>query len=381
MAVSLKDIAQRIGVSSVAVSLALRGDERISEARRRQIRSIAGELGYRPNLTARAMRTRRSHTVGMLLADLRTATSNLKIEAIERQMVQSGHQLLLGFTGAEETRLFEYVESMISRQVDGLIIFGPHGGPDASGKDHSSKQKPEQVWQRLRERVGGQSVPIVLADVRAAAGEWFTQIGINRSTAMGSAVRHLVALGHRNLMYVGPIAGSSSEKWNGVLEAVRASTIRGIRVRFGSLDGSPFRESQQVARLRPSVGSAGIASASDVPDSAGALADRIASLPADDRPTALIAASDLIAMALIGRLADRGLRTPGDISVTGFDGDEIACRLFRPRLTTVLQPRDLLAERVVAALLQMLSGSDGQTRNEEIETVLLTGESTGAPHH
>jgi len=244
--------------------------------------------------------------------------------------------------------------------------------------------------------MGPRSVPIVLADVRADAGadlgHSFTQIGINRAAAMASAVRHLLALGHRNLMYVGPTAGSSSEKWSGVLDAVRQSSTRGaragsregVRVRFASLDGARFREAAQVARSRTGTSNSDNGSISDVLDSAGAVADRVALLDPVQRPTALIAASDLIAMALIGRLADRGLRTPADVSVTGFDGDEIACRLFRPRLTTVLQPRELLAERVVNALLHLMNGGPNNGRgghvvDEQIDTMLVTGESTAAP--
>ena len=369
MSVSLKDVAARAGVSSVAVSLALRGDPRISEARRIQIRSIAEEIGYRPNPFARAMRTRRSQTVGLLLADLRTATSNLKIEAIEQRMVRHGHQLLLGFTGADEQRLFEYIDSMIARQADGLIVFGPHGKGSGAGS----------TWRRLRDRLSADAPPVVLADVQSITKGHFRQVGVDRGSAAGAAVNHLLHLGHRNLMYVGPSGGSSLEKWRGVL----AQSAKGIgstaRIRFAPLDGGPFLDAADAPRRPGAVCHLDNGSVAAVLDCAGRVSDRIAELRVDHRPTALIAASDLIAMSLIGRLHEHDIVVPRDMSVIGFDGDEIARRVFRPRLTTMQQPQDVLADRVVQTLIDAMAGRRILATTELVEATLVVGESTAPP--
>ena len=369
MTASLKDIAARVGVSSVAVSLALRGDSRISEARRRQIQVVADEVGYRPNSIARAMRTRRSHTVGLLLADLRTATSNLKIEGIEQQMTRHGHQLLLGFTAADGDRLIEYVDSMVARQVDGLLIFGPH-----------RFTKSRNVWQRLHERFrDGDGPALILVDVQADTQGLFQQIGVDRGAAMQAAVNHLYSLGHRDILYVGPLAGSSLAKWEGVVEGVRATKDSAVRLRFAPLETELILESRNVARLRQASVDRDLIESSRLLDSVASAVDRIAQLPIAHRPTATIAASDLIAMTMIGRFADHGIVMPSDMSVIGFDGNDLARRAFRPRLTTLEQPQEALAEQVVEALLRRMSGQSSPLQTELLAAKLLKGDSTAAP--
>src|ERR1700761_2132576 len=105
MAVSIKDIARKAGTSNVTVSLALRDHARISVARRKQIKAIALEMGYRPDPLARAMRTQQSLTVGLLISEHLSGVTNLKIDAIEQRLADQGYQVLLGFTGGDLDRL------------------------------------------------------------------------------------------------------------------------------------------------------------------------------------------------------------------------------------------------------------------------------------
>ncbi len=358
MGVSIKDIARRAGTSNVTVSLALRDSPKISLARREQIKGLAVEMGYRANPLARAMRMQRSLTVGILLPNLRSGVSNLKVEAIEKKLVQTGYQVLVGFTQGEPKGLTDYLHSMIARRVDGIIIYGQHG--DA------------KTWPDLQSVFGNELPPCVLADPQIDVPE-IPCVMIDRATGMAIAANHLLQLGHRDIAYIG-VGGSQNIKFKGAAQAI--AKVPGTRTRFFSLWTNQWHETpdqlRQAALVPPDPGNI------DLYINATTLGLRIAAMPPSQRPTAVLAMSDQVAMRLINGLLDAGMSVPGDLSVCGFDGSDMALQLYRPRLTTVRQPQAQLADQVLEILLAQLLGKPPQQHTYEVPLDLMPGASTAS---
>jgi LacI family transcriptional regulator len=358
VSVTLKEIGKRAGVSDVAVWLALRNSPRVSAERRKQIQSVAREMGYQPNLAAGALRSRKSYTIGLLTGNFQTGITNLKVEAIEQILVRERYHVLVGFTRGEWERTFEYAHSMLARQVDGLII--------ADGTD------VRQISSKLLPSLKRRSVACVVVDPSSKGyDKRLPCVEVDRHAGMRQAGQHLVELGHRDIVYVFGLHPGVLRKMHGLLEGVGDLPLRGtnileqgwcdLRARMKSLP----REKLDMPLVREESEKAAYAKGTEI---AGWR----------ERPTAIAAVSDTIAMALINGLLDHGVRVPEDISVVGFDGAE-ETRFFRPALTTVRQPAPELAQAACEILLESIRTKTLPNKQRLITPELVVRDSTRPP--
>ncbi len=360
MGVSIKDIASRAGTSNVTVSLALRDSPKISQARRAQIKALAKEMGYRVNPLARAMRMQRSLTVGVLLPHLRSGVNNLKVEAIEHKLVEHGYQVLLGFTKGEPKGLTDHLHTMIARRVDALVIYGQHG--DA------------KTWPDLQTEFGSELPPCVLADPQIDV-PGVPCVHIDRAAGMALATQHLLDLGHRDIAYLG-VGGSQSIKWTGAADTIAKTP--GARLRFLSLWTQQWHETPEeialATKLHPN------APTLDLLIQTTTITQAVSKMPAARRPTAFLTMSDTIAMQFINALSDVGINVPRDISICGFDGTDAFLQMYRPKLTTVRQPQEKLADSVLNILLDQLAARPILSHTSSIPLELLRGDSAIVKH-
>ncbi|MGA4843614.1 LacI family DNA-binding transcriptional regulator [Streptomyces sp. G45] len=290
--VRLRDVADAAGVHPATASRALNPATRaqVSADTARRVLRVAEDLGYRPNPIARSLKTARSHTVGLVLPDLTNPYFPPVVRGIESALEPAGYHAWIVDTHNDPVRERAQIDSLCARRVDGLIVA-------TARRDHP----------HLR-ALHADGVPLVLVN-RRVDGLDVPSVAPDDASGIAQAVGHLAALGHLRVALVGGPATTSTG-------AARTRAF-GHAVRDLGLAADPA--------LR--------AEASQWTEAAGAAALRRL-LDAGAACTAVVAASDLLALGCYDALAERGLRCPGDVSVVGFNDMPFLSRL-RPALTTV----------------------------------------------
>jgi LacI family transcriptional regulator len=314
--VTRNQVAERAGVSTAVVSYVLNdGPRAVAPATRDRVLGAVRELGYRPNHLARSLRSRRTRTLGLLVPDASNPFYSEVAKGIEEEGYRRGYSLTMGNTNGSPERRASYVESLVSRQVDAVLY-------DSTGVSL------EEV--ELLERYGVLAVYMGTADeVDDGVGERIPSVTIDTRPGGEAVGRHLLARGHRRMACV-----------------------------MGS-QAMPPDEQRPWARVEgflDALGSAGLEApvvwAGEHPDDGYRAAGEL--LEGATRPTAIFAANDLLAIGVMRRAFDLGLRVPEDLAVCGFDDIAISSYV-QPRLTTVRIPKLAMgrsAARIVLAALE-----------------------------
>jgi len=320
----LKDVAEAAGVHISTVSRAL--NERtavlLNPQTLERIRETADGLGYRVNGMARALKTRRSMAIGMVVPDITNPFFPPAVRGAEDVLDRAGYSLLLSSTDNDLGKARRQIAAMLEGQADGLLL--------------AMALRDDPLVNELR----ASGAPLVLLNRTVDRGGVSAVVPDDFNGAV-EAVEHLYALGHRRLAFVGgPM-----------------STSNGAR-RRASFD-------QTVLRLGLPEPVALEASAFD--EAAGYAAAQ-ALLAEHPEITGVVAGNDLVAIGIIAAAGERGRRCPADISVVGFNDMLLAGRL-QPPLTTIRIPQYDLGARA-AELLMALVADPGRSP----ETVLISGE-------
>nr|WP_103844172.1 LacI family DNA-binding transcriptional regulator [Streptomyces sp. Ru72]POX45067.1 LacI family transcriptional regulator [Streptomyces sp. Ru72] len=321
--IGIKDVAAAAGVSTATVSHVLNRVEgkRISQETRQRIWRVAGELGYAPNSLARALKTQRSQTIGFVSDEIATTPhAGRMILGAQEAAAAEGLVLLLVNTSGDAELERTSIEMLLQRQVDGVLYAAMY---------HRSVELPEAL----------RSTPTVLLDARC--DDTAVPFVVPDEVQGGyTAVRELIAHGHRRI-------------------GVTVQT-RDLPARQGRLEGYRKALAEAGIPYDPSL----IAAEAAVPfdtvggdvDSGYRAARRL--LTAQPRPTALFCYTDRMAAGAYRAAAELGLSIPRDLSVVGFDNQELVAEALYPQLTTVQLPHYEMGARAVAQLLA-LTGTPG----------------------
>lgn len=329
----IKDIAERTGLSPATVSRALNGSSLVAEPTLSRIREAASALGYRPNVSARNLRTQRSMSILMVVRDVGNPFYLEIFKGIEAAAREAGYVVLMGNTENDPDREAEYFDMLGDGHADGMILMT--GKMPPFGRTLSAA--PEK--------------PVVIA-LEMIEGAAFPQVVIDNERAAADAVRHLAGLGHRRIAHLtGPLPEEMSRR--------------------------------RLAGFRAAMADAGL----DVPDayicrgdytlqSGEQAAHRL--LDMETPPTAIFAANDEMAFGLIQGLTARGVSVPADISVVGFD-DLFLSKAFQPPLTTISQPRAEIGRTAMRVLLDLIDEGATPERSIVIPTGLEIRGTTAPP--
>ncbi|MFL6104588.1 MAG: LacI family DNA-binding transcriptional regulator [Actinomycetes bacterium] len=307
---TIRDVAERAGVSKSLVSLVMRGEPLVRDDKRRRVQQAAAELGYRTNLAARSLSAVRSGTVGVLAADLRNPWSMDIVEAVGQALVEARLATLLTSAvlpsgAADQPRLdVGVIGALRDLRVDGLLVVG--SVPDGA---------------RLAEVVG--DLPVVVVGARADA------VRSNDAAGVELVVDHLVERGHRRIAHLGGAGG-----------AVAAERAAGYRT----------------AMARHGLAGEIVVQACDFSEDGGYTA--AAALLDGGRPvTALAAVNDLAAVGALSAAADAGLDLPAGLAVTGYD-DTFLAELRQISLTSVNPDSAGMGELAARRLLERIASPD-----------------------
>jgi LacI family transcriptional regulator len=320
----LKDVAEAAGVHISTASRALneRTAALLNPQTLERVRETADGLGYRVNGMARALKTRRSLSVGMVVPDITNPFFPPAVRGAEDVLDRAGYSLLLSSTDNDPGKARRQVAAMLEGQVGGLLL--------------AMALRDDPLVNELR----ADGTPIVLVNRTIDRGGVSAVVPDDFHGAL-EAVEHLYSLGHRRLAFVGgPLANSN-----------------------GARRRSSFDQAVQQLGL-PEVAAL---EAAAFDDEAGYTAAQ-ALLAEHPRITGVVAGNDLLAMGIIAAAAELGRNCPADISVVGFNDMLLAGRL-QPPLTTIRIPQYDVGARAAELLLALV---DNPGRRPE--TVLISGD-------
>ena len=329
----LSDVAQLARVSTATVSRALMQPGKVKPATAARIRQAVETLGYVAHGAARALASRRTHTVGAVIPTLDNAIFANTAHALQRALDDAGYTLLLAsheFDAEVEARV---TQALIERGVDGLVLLGTTHHPNV-----------------LR-MLDTHQIPYVLTWALDASGR-HPCVGFDNRAAANRIAGHLLELGHREFaMISGVTAGNerAAERLEGVRQALAA---RGIALAPGRVVEKPYTLSAGREGLREV-------------------------LRGTQPPTAVICGNDVLAIGALAECQAQGLAVPRELSVTGFDDMEIAA-MVTPPLTTVHFPTAELGTYAARHLLARLAGREVEMCTELPVELVVRG-STAPP--
>lgn len=334
--VNIKDVAARANVHPSTVSRVLNPETRsmVSVAVADRVARIANEMGYARSTLAYGLRTGRTHTVGVVIPDLTNPMFPPIIRRLERLLAEQGYIAILADSDNNQKNENTIVESLKSRNVDGLILATAH--------------RLDSVVSSCVE----EHIPLVLVN-RTIDAHSVTAVINDDEHGIELAVSHLVGLGHRSIAYIGGPQDTSTghDRYLAFKKLLRAKRFKSHADLIANCKA--FTEAE---------GHRGFLSI----------------LRKDRKFTAVVAANDLLALGCYDALLELGLNCPADISVTGFNDMPFVNRLSPP-LTSLHIPLDEIGVQAAELLLERIRDPDSPVRTVNLLPKLIVRGSTAAP--
>ncbi|MBW2057530.1 MAG: LacI family DNA-binding transcriptional regulator [Deltaproteobacteria bacterium] len=319
--VNIKDVARRAAVAPCTVSRVLGNSALVSPETRLRVFAAIEELNYRPNFLARSLAKGRTHTIGVVTANVQNSFFPELIRSIEDAAYERGFSVTISNTYNQPEKEERYVNLFIEKRFDGVILTNARSGDDSLARMLMESNIPFLFLNRY---------------VRNFPGDYVVSDEYRGGYLAG---RHLCELGHKAIaVIIGPEYSSASQgRLVGFLTALahHGVSIRKELMRRGDLS---FKSGYELMRELISTG-----------------------LTFD----ALFGGNDMMAMGAIDALLENGLRVPEDVSVIGYDDIEFSGRCQGVGLTTVRQFVDLMGKRAVEILTEKIE-HQGSRRPQRI---------------
>jgi DNA-binding LacI/PurR family transcriptional regulator len=332
---TIKDIAREAGVSVTTVSRALNGYSDVNEKTRAKIKGIANELNYSPNALARSLVTNKTKTIGLLVSGMKKESikDNFTYEilcGINDMSAEIGYDLIFFSTNSTMQKEKSYAQLCRERKVDGVIIQGI---------------KTDDPY--LQEVIDSE-IPCVLIDIPIESNS-VGYVTTDNELGAKNITEYLIDLGHKNIAMINGHnrAFVSQQRFAGYRKALNEANIA-LQWEY-VIDGAFDEEVAYDATLKL--------------------------LNEHTEITAIVCASDLMALGVMKAAKTLGLSIPSDLSVTGYD-DIILASYVSPTLTTVAQDKYLMGQKATRLLAELLEGHTNE-RKVIVETEIKKRESAG----
>jgi len=322
---TIKDIAKIAGVSDSTVSRALSNYPHVNEGKRKKIQQIAEELGYYPNIHAKNLRIKKSQDIGLIIPEIQNPFYASVTRGIEDYANKNGYNLLLCNSDFDPVKEAKYVDLLLSKQIDGLIVF------------------PTMLITKKISTLKKRNIPFVLVDFDAH-NLYVNCIYADQQYGAYIAMKYLFERGHTNIIYYNYEKGvvpSGEQMEKGYRQALREANIK-FKKNFiytvNSIDKKTLNErTYQLLSKKKTMGY-----------------------------TAIICVGDIFALSLYEIAPTLGIKIPDDLSVIGYD-DTFICPFLNPPMTSINQPQYELGKQVIELLLRQIESDS----NWQYQTIRL----------
>ena len=320
------DVAARAGVSKSLVSMVMRDDPGVSDARRSAVLAAAAELGYRPNRAAAILAGTRTRTIGVVVDDFRNPWYVPMLDGVREALAPHGLRLTLADTRANAHLDSSPFDDLVSLRVDGVVL-AAEGFPDL---------------------VVPADTPVVVAGERTEVPGGLDVVASDEAAGGRLAADHLIDLGHRRIVHVTGSGGPAAVRRAATVARMAESGIEPLVVGAGpTSEQTGYQATRRALEERPDL-------------------------------TAVFAANDVMAMGAIAAVLEAGLRVPEDVSVVGNDETPLAASPLL-RLTTVDPHNDEVGRLAAARLVELIGAAERPEPTRVLVPPSLVVRSTTAP--
>ncbi len=329
--VSLKDLADQLGVSIATVSRALRGSHEVGEEMRAKVKALAKQLNYRPNPFAQSLRKEAPRVIGVVVPNLVTHYFAAVLDGIEEYALQQGYSVFSSNSHENHEREKQAIDNFISMHVEGIIACLAQDTVD---------------YAHFKE-IHEMGIPLVFF-ARTCLPELFSQVVANGDIAAQEATQHLIDNGCRRIAFIGGPnhLDMVKRRKHGYLEALRENRIPIERelVACGRIDFDVARNAT------------------------------LALLDSPNPPDAILAFNDIVTYAAFDAIKSRGLNIPDDVAIIGFtDGDTAA--FVTPKLSAIMDQAHVQGMKACELLMKNING-DHKIYKEVIPMILKIRDSS-----
>lgn len=323
---SIKQVAAAAGVSTATVSRVLANKSNVSREARTRVDAAIAQLGYRPNLVARSLRSQRSNTIGLLVSDIRNPFFTEVGRAVEDAAYERGFRVVMCNTDEDPEKEALYLALMRDENVAGVIVSpAPQETPRAHG------------W--------GLGMPLVVID-REPPLSGHDSVVLDNAAAAAELTAHLIRQGYRRIAGLfGAIGSTGEERRAGFLQALHDAGLEPEAAEFVP----PRRE-------------------------AGSDATR-ALLARDPRPEAILCGNSLLTEGALLTIRAQGLHIPQDVALAGFD-ETVWQGLIEPPITVIAQPTDAIGRAATELLLERVARQERDPQQVRLSGALIARGST-----
>jgi DNA-binding LacI/PurR family transcriptional regulator len=331
--VSIKNIAEELGISIMTVSRALNNRPNVDEKTRGRVVEAVRRLGYIPNSLAVSLAQRKTYTIGVVVPEITNSFFYHVISGIEEIAYSQGYQLMLNHSAEDANREISAIQTLASKRVDGLLVSVAN-----SVKDYS-----------IYKQIIKLGMPVVFFD-RCISGIGASCIRVNDMEGAKAITNYLISLGHKRIANLcgpqtSPIGRARLEGFKMALKENNIKPVRELIVESGLRSAGGYEAMKNIFRQ------VGV-----------------------KLPTAVCAVADPAAFGAMKAIKEAGLKVPDDISVVGFS-DDIRAQLVYPSLTTVRQPAYEVGFRAAQKLIAHIEDKDEAEEEIIIKTELVIRQS------
>lgn len=317
--ITLKDLAAAVGVSASAVSLVLNGRDtgRVNPQTAQRIREAAHDMGYIPNVLARGLKTRRTHTIGIISDGVASVPfAGRMLEGVQSAAWDAGYLAMIIDTTGRPELVEQSSKSLMQRDIEALVMAAEY---------HRMIEVPAIP----------PTIPVIVLDGVPDDPARADSVVPDEFGGAYAATSHIVGAGHRRIAFC---------------------TVAGKHYIAGQLRLDGYRQALNDGGITPDP-----ALVIELPDFSTATVFPLVKKLLDDpgRPTAVFCFSDRIAFACYQACADLGLRVPDDLSIVGFDDQRFIADALRPGLTTVRLPHFEMGSWAAAQAFSRIQGEAG----------------------
>ncbi|MEO6253943.1 MAG: LacI family DNA-binding transcriptional regulator [Ferruginibacter sp.] len=329
-AITIKDIAKALGLSTSTVSRALRGSHEISSETKKMVIEYAEQFNYRPNPIALSLKERRSHSIGVVVCEIANNFFSQAINGIESVAYNRGYHVIISQSHESYDREVVNVEHLASRSVDGLLV------------SISAETDRFEHFKNLHDK----GFPIVFFD-RITDGIETHKVVADNYKGGYDATQHLIDAGYKKIAHLTSAShlSISRERLEGYKAALRDNniTINESYIKNCNHGGMIYKELEDAVKNLVNL---------------------------KDKPDAIFSAGDRLTVSCLAALKAIGLKIPDDIALVGFSNSPLV-ELMNPSLTSVKQPAFEMGQTATELLIKLIESKRAVT---EFETIVLQTE-------